>query len=777
MRRKVLLLLSLILTSASAIFAQELRGKITDKTTKAPISGVTVSVSGTQLKSVTDSGGAFHFSSITGFPVELRISHVAYTGISRKVSDNSFVDIEMEPQASSMTDIVVVGYGTVRKRDLTGSVVSVKGNEVRKVAAGNAMESLQGKLPGVDIVRTSGTAGARSNITVRGNRSVLADNGPLYIVDGIQYNNYQDINPNDIQSMEVLKDASSTAIFGSRGANGVILITTKRGNTGKAKISFSSYYGASKVAGYPVPMTGPEFAEQKRQAYRTIGTWNSPADDAKVFTNPADLAAVQNGTTYYWPGAHISDGKQQDYSINVSAGSDRTKVFFGYGFFREDGLLNNDYSNRHSVRLNIDQVLAPKLTVGLQSQLTYYVQNLRQDNVLTQANKVIPFYTPYAADTLSKFPGAGNQFNPQFNETPGYYVNQFNTTRLLTTAYIDYKFAKGFSFRSNLGVSNGSNRNGYFTDANTIERSLSTGSLSRVTNTTSLDLTWENILNYTRDFGRHTLGVTALTSYIKSTEDNSSASGTGQLLRGQSFYALQNNPANLSISSRYVSSTLLSGAFRVNYSYAGKYLLTVTGRSDGSSVLSQNNKWQFFPSVAAAWRIADESFMASSNFISDLKLRGSYGNAGNSAVRPYSTQSGLILVPYSLNEVQALAYALDPQTGNSDLRWETTATANLGVDFGFWKQRVYGSIDVYDSKTHDLLLQRSLPASSGVSRVVQNVGKTRNKGIEISLQTINIRSKNLTWSSGISFTKNKEEIVDLVNGQDDVANNWFIGIL
>jgi TonB-linked SusC/RagA family outer membrane protein len=776
MRRKALMLFSLFLMTASVICAQELKGKITDKNSNLPLQGVTVNIKGSAVSVQTDSAGTFRIPSVSKFPLELTVSHVGYLGANLSVTSSDDIFIQLEAENSTLSDIVVVGYGTVRKRDLTGSVVSVKGNEVRKVAAGNAMESLQGKLPGVDIVRTSGSAGARSNVTVRGNRSILADNGPLYIVDGIQYNNYQDINPNDIQSMEVLKDASSTAIYGSRGANGVILITTKKGASGKPKIGFSMYYGQTEVAGYPKPMTGPEYADLRRQAFRTIGTWNSPADDPKVFPNPADLAAVQNGTSFYWPGESIGKGSQQDYNVNVAAGTDKTKVFFAYGFFREEGLLKNDYSNRHTVRLNIDQAIGEKINVGLSSQLTHYDQNIRADGILNQSNKVIPYYTPYNADgTLARFPGQGNQFNPLYNNEPGYYVNDFNTSRILSTAYFEYRFAKGFNFRSNLGITNGNTRNGYFTDANTIERSLSTGSLSRVSNTTATDLTWENILNWTHQFGDHNLGVTALTSFIESTEEGSSASGTGQLLRSQSYNALQNNPANLAISSRYVKSTLLSGAFRINYNYKGKYFLAVTGRADGSSVLSDQNKWQFFPSVAAAWRIADEEFMRDANFLSDLKLRASYGYAGNSAVRPYSTQSGLILVPYSWNDVQALAYALDPQTGNSDLKWELTGTLNFGLDFGFWNQRVSGSIDIYDSKTEDLLLQRSLPASSGVSKVVQNIGKTRNRGIEISLQTVNIRNKNFTWSSGISYTSNKEEIVDLVNGKDDVANNWFIG--
>lgn len=776
MKKSAILLFSFFLLATAHLMAQEVKGRIIDKSGNLPLQGVTVSVKGSQVSTQTDAGGNFSLPVSAPYPIALTLTYVGFRTQTVTVSGPDALNIELEPVNSSLTDIVVVGYGTVRKRDLTGSVVSVKGNEVRKVASGNAMESLQGKLPGVDIVRTSGSPGVRTNVTVRGNRSILADNGPLYIVDGIQYNNYQDINPNDIQSMEVLKDASSTAIFGSRGANGVILITTKKGLSGKPKVSFGMFYGVSDVAGYPKPMTGPQFADLKRQASRTIGTWNSPADDSKIFTNPADLAAVQSGASYYYPGEMLGKGAQQDYTVNVAAGTDKTKVFFAYGFFREEGLLVNDYSNRHSVRLNIEQSLSNHLTVGLQSQLTYYKQNIRADNVLTQANKIIPYFSPYNADgTLAKFPGNGAQFNPMFNDLPGNYVNQFNTTRILTTAFLNWNIIKGLNFRSNLGVTNGNSRNGYFTGANSLERSLSTGSLSRVSNANGLDITWENILTYQKDFGKHNIGATVLTSYVKSSEDNSSASGTGQLLPGQSFYALQNNPANLAISSRYVSSTLLSGAFRLNYNYNGKYLITVTGRSDGSSVFSDQNKWQFFPSVAAAWRISDEAFMQNSKILSDLKLRASYGYAGNSAVRPYSTQSGLILVPYSWNDVQALAYSLDPQTGNPNLKWETTGTLNFGVDFGMWNQRVVGTVDVYDSKTSDLLLQRSLPATSGVSRVVQNIGKTRNRGIEIGLQTVNIRNANFTWTSGFNFTKNKEEIVDLVNGQDDVANQWFIG--
>ncbi|MEO8404471.1 MAG: SusC/RagA family TonB-linked outer membrane protein, partial [Chitinophagaceae bacterium] len=640
----------------------------------------------------------------------------------------------------------------------------------------NIIESVQGKVAGVDIVRTSGGAGANVSVTVRGNRSLIAGNSPLYIVDGIQYGSFQDINPNDIESIEFLKDASSTAIYGSRGANGVIIITTKKGANGKAKVSLSSYYGISDVAGYPKPMTGPEYANLKREAARTAGTWHSVADDPLLFSNPADLAAVRSGASTYWPGLLLNKGSQQDYAVSVAAGSDKTKVYFSFDYYKEKGLLNNDYSGRYTLRLNVDQSLTNTLKVGLQNQVAIYDQNLRSDGILTVANKVIPYFSPYNADgTIPKFPGNGNQVNPLLEEQPGAYFNKNKIARLLSTGYVEWKPIKGLSLRSNLGITTSNTRNGGFQGANTISRALSTGSLSSVSNSNGFNINWENVINYQKKFNDHSLELTAVTSYISDKNESAFESGTGQLFASQVFYALQNNPANLTINSGYNANKLISGAFRVNYNYKSKYLLTVTGRADGASVLSAKNHWAFFPSVAAAWRIVDEDFMSKQRLFSDLKLRVSYGVAGNSAVGPYQTQSGLILVPFSWNDQSALAYALDPQTGNPELGWELTGTTNIGLDFSILKNRVTGSFDYYDSKTTDLLQTRGLVPSSGVLRILQNIGKTRNSGFEISLQTVNIDAKDFKWKSTFTYTHNKERIVELVGKQSDIGNSWFIG--
>lgn len=748
-------------------------GKVTDDKGEA-LANVTVMVKGQKKGVSTNLQGLYTITADND--AVLVFSFIGYEAQELAVGGRATINVSLATNKKELDQVVVVGYGSVKKKDLTGSVVSIKGDEVKKVAGNNVMESVQGKMPGVDIVRTSGSAGAGVNITVRGNRSILAQNGPLFIVDGIQYASYQDINPNDIQSMEVLKDASSTAIFGAKGANGVVIISTKRGTSGKPHISAGAYYGQSKVAGYPKPMTGPEFADLKRQAYRTAGVWNSPADDSLVFTSATELAAVRNGVSTYWPGYLIQNGSQQDYNVGVAGGSERTKVYFSVDYLRETGILSNDYSNRYAVRLNIEQMLAKTFKVGLESQLTYYKMNSRQDGVLTVANKVLPYYTPYNDDgTLAKYPGNGAQFNPLMEELPGAYINQTNTTRILSTAYAEWKPIQGLTLRSNLGITNNNSRNGFFESANTIDRALSSGSLSRITNGLGTDLIWENIVTYQKKFDKHSFEVTGVTSYIASKVDSSQASGTGQLLPGQSFYALQNNPANVTIYSNYVGSNLASGALRLNYSYAGKYLLAATVRADGSSILSAANKWAYFPSVAVGWRMIDENFMKSQRIFSELKLRASYGVAGNYAVPPYSTQSVLMLIPYEYNDKSTLAYGFNPRAGNPDLKWELTNTLNIGFDFGFFKNRLTGTVDYYDSRTHDLLLARVLPTTSGFSTIVQNVGKTRNNGIEIGLSSVNIENKNFNWSSTLTFTHNKEQIVDLVGGQSDIANNLIIG--
>lgn len=733
----------ILLFSMLGLNAQNLnlKGKVTDDN-GLPLEGVSEKVNKTTKGTQTNKEGNFQI--LTNLNQTLVFSYVGFEDLSFLVKGQNDVNVKLTKSNSSLDEVVVVGYGTVKKKDLTGSILSVKPEEITKVTSSNIMEALQGKLSGVDIVRTSGGAGATANVTIRGNRSIIAGNGPLYIVDGIQYSEYQDINPNDIQSMEVLKDASSTAIYGSRGANGVILITTKKGTSGKTKIHAGTYYGNSDVAGYPVPMNGSQFADLKRQAYATTGKWNSNADDASIFTTSelAGIAKLSSNNSTYWPGQILGQGHQQDYNVGVSGGNDKTKVYFSFDYLKEEGLLKNDFSNKYSLHLNIDQTLTNTLKVGLQNQLTYYNNNNRNDGVLTLANKIKPLYVPY--DSLGNIivsPGSDNQFNPLLDDVSGVYVNETKITRILSNAYLEWKPINGLSFRSNFGIVTSSSMNGYFAASSSVDRLSSTGSLSKVTNGKSNNLTWENVLNYTKKIGEHNIELTAITSYLSNKTDSSYAQGTGQLLANQSYYALQNNPSNLGIYSNYVGSDLLSGAFRINYNYKGKYLLNITAREDGSSVLSEQNRWALFPSVALGWRVIEEDFMKSQTLFSDLKVRASYGISGNAAVKPYQTQSGLSLIPYSWNDMSALAYGLNSQIGNPNLKWELTSTLNYGVDFAVLNNRIKVNADYYQSNTSDLLLLMQLPQSTGVQRILQNFGKTSNQGFEISIASRNYKIK------------------------------------
>ncbi|NIG55519.1 TonB-dependent receptor [Chitinophaga sp. Cy-1792] len=762
------------ITSWAMAQSRTLKGKVTDATTGEALPMVSVQVKGTSTGTQTDPSGNFTLQLPDG-KTELLFTYLGYATQTLPATPG-VMNVKLEQSNKKLDEVIVVGYGAVKKRDLTGSVVSIKSEELRKVPSTNVMESVQGKLPGVDITRSSGSAGAKVNVTVRGNRSISAGNGPLYIVDGVQYESIEDINPNDIQSMEVLKDASSTAIYGSRGANGVIMVTTKRGNAGKPQLNVSSYAGVSQVNGYPDMMNGQQYVALKREANRTIGRWNSIADDSKIF-NSYELNDIQNNIWTNYADLLIHDGLQQDYQASVAGGSDKTKVYFSFDYFNEKGILKLDDLKRYSTRLNIDQTINDAIKVGVQSQITYYNQGQRRDP-MNQANKYLPLGSAFdSTGKLVLYPNAYSAINPLADEQPNAYEDNTRTTRALANAYLEIRPVKGLMLRSNLGVILESSREGVFMSQNSIARSTATGSRAQSISANRRYLSWENVANYAKSFGGHNFDVTAVTSLLTDQRDSSMMQGDGQLLPSQLYHAMQNNVSGIAIRSAYQQNKLISFSGRLNYNYRGKYLLSFTGRSDGSSKLSPGNKWAFFPSGAAAWRVIDENFMKGQNTFSDLKVRFSYGIAGNDAVAPYSTVSNLSKIPFSWDDTNAaIAYGIDSRAGNLNLKWELSATKNLGIDFGLLQNRISASIDIYDTKTSDLLLQRTLPTSSGNSSVMQNVGKTRNRGIEIAINTTNISTAAFRWTSNIVFSRNKEEIVALADGStNDVASGWFIG--
>ena len=754
-------------------------GRITDEA-GMPLAGVSVNIKGTNKGTTTNENGQFSISAEDNDV--LVFSYIGYVNQEIKVPASGEITVALVSSGKSLEDVVVIGYGQIKKRDLTGSVISVKGEEIRKIPSGNVIESLQGKLPGADIMRNNGSAASGTSITIRGNRSLKASNGPLVIVDGIQYNNIQDINPNDIQSLEVLKDASSTAIYGSRGANGVIIITTKKGTTGKPKINLNSYYGLVNLDLYPRFMSASEYVAVRREANRRItlagintgGNWTSPANDNLLF-NPLELTNITNGVNTDYTSLVTRQGSQQEHQVGVAAGSDKTKVYLSLSYYDEKGIFKLDELKRYSARLNVDQSLGKIARTGMQFQYTYYDIDTRT-NPLDEASKIAPFSLPY--DSLGNPVRSPNndaaRWNPLMDEVPGMAVNNTNLSRTFGVAYVELMPFKGFSFRSNLGLLFTDSRQGGFFDANSMLQRGS-NSLGNYTAGKGTNITWENIVSYSREINDHNFTLTGVTSYLQNKMEDVSAQGNRLILPSQLYYALQNATEGVTIRSSYQKENLVSYSGRVNYSFKGKYLASVTVRTDGSSKLGEGNKWDLFPAVALGWRISDEPFLAVSNALSELKLRVSYGVTGNDAIAPYRTQSALTRIPNAFGDNPALGLAFSDTVGNPNLRWEKTKAFNIGVDFGLFNNRLSGTIDFYQTHTSDLLTIKQLPPTSGVSYVYDNVGETSNTGLDIGLNAAIINKKTLGFNAGVTFYTNKEEITAMANGVDDVANKWFIG--
>ncbi|MFN8352883.1 MAG: TonB-dependent receptor [Spirosomataceae bacterium] len=761
-----------MLFSLTTIAQLKVSGKVTIPTGEI-LPGTSIAEEGTTNGTTTDANGNFSITVKNGTS-RLVFSFIGYDNQTVAVGGKTIINVVLTESANQLSEVVVIGYGTVKKRDLTGAVTSIKSEDIKQVPAQSPLESIQGKVAGVDITRSNGSASSGINILIRGNRSIGAGNKPLFIIDGVQSSDIDNINPNDIESIEFLKDASSTAIYGWQGANGIVIVTTKKGASGKAKVTFNTYYGVSQVSRYPAVNDGPSYVAMKREANRAVGKWTSEADDKLIF-NTQELDAIKNNEWIDYQRLLLSNGTQQDYNLGVTAGNDKTKVFFSMDYFRESGILKYDAINRYSIRANVDQTINNWLKIGLQSQVTNRDESYRRDP-LNMANKIIPLGTVYDKNgNFIVFPLSGSSISPLADEQPDAFSNTGKITNIISNVYVELKPLDGLTFRSNFGANIGFSRTGLFEASNTISRNGGNTQAS-YTSSNSRFINWDNILTYQKSIKDHSFVFTALSSFVESLSDYGTAQGEGQLLPSQLYFALGNAPTNIAISSGFTKWNVLSFAGRLNYSYKGKYLVTLTNRTDGASRLSTGNKWASFPSAAVAWQIGDEAFMQNQKLISGLKLRLSYGVAGNSGIAPYGTQSTLTRVPMAFGETSFQGFTFSPLLGNPDAGWELSGSKNLGVDIGFLNNRLNATLDIYDTRTNDLLLPRGLPPTSGVKTVYQNIGKTRNNGVEFSLNSVNINKNNLKWVSTLTLSHNKERIVSLVTeGVDDIGNGWFVG--
>lgn len=804
-RRSLLCLVCGMLAAAPAAYAQttgRVTGTVVDAQSTGPLSGVTVEVAGTSARTMTDSNGRFVLVDVPAGEQTIRAEMLGYGAVTQAVDvtadEEVTLQLALEPSAIQLEGLVVVGYGVQRAQDVTGSVSSVRSEEIRKVATSNTIEAIKGRAAGVDIISNGFQPGDGVRVRVRGTRSMQADNDPLYVVDGIPLaGGIEDFNTSNIQSIEILKDASATAIYGSRGANGVVLITTNRGQATGTQITYDTYIGMQDTRRQIDMMTGPAFAEFKREAYRTVGRYKCPEGtdmsvgcpegDADLFqAGPNELAGVESGVSTNWQEYVKRRGAQQNHAINISGGNETTRFTVSGNFFDQTGVTKGMDYRRMSGSASLDHRIG-RLNVGLSSTVSYAVQNDGPGNgIWDQALRHNPLGVPFNEDgTPNPQPVAdGLLWNPLL--TIGNVINEDTRTRVFGSIWAELELAPGIRLRSNFGPDLTYRRDGYFAGSNSDDHRASGNASATVYREQELAYTLSNFLTVDRVIGGDHRVNTTLLYELQHADESDNYISVSQLPYEHQRWENVGSAGQINeVDSSLEEWLLQSWMGRVNYSFRDKYLLTLTGRLDGSSRLADGNKYDFFPSIAFAWRLSDEPFMAwlagpggsgqGGGLFDDLKLRVSYGLTANTSIDPYRTQGGLARTTYSFEGGGAFGYRPN-QLPNPELGWEKTRSLDVGLDFSTLGGRISGTADYYVQNTYDLLLDRQLPITSGYGSVLENIGETRNSGIELSVSTVNVDRDGFRWSTDINWSVNRNEIVSLFGEQeDDVGNEWFIG--
>lgn len=751
--------------SSTEFYAQQeqksVSGKVTDSSGQ-PLPGVTVVVKETTTGTVTNADGNFSLT----IPNDAEILQFSFVGMKTQevyIDGRTTFTMVMEEETIGLEEVIAVGYGTQKKSDITGTVASLSQERLEMVPNVNIAQAIQGSVPGISIQTTAAGAEPDLDIMIRGRNSISANNSPLVVVDGIPYGGkLSDINPNDVKSIEILKDASAAAIYGSRGANGVILITTKEGREGPATITYDGYFSVQKLTNVPTYMDGPQFYDFKNERLAAgVSTTEKEVYDAGEWVDWVDLATRQ--------------GNSQQHNVSVSGGMGETSYYVSGGIMKVKGIVLNDDYVRGTGRFNIDSKITDWLTIGTRTQLTFADKSGVSPSMwdVYLAN---PLAVPYNEDgTLTIVPVADDpsRENP-LQEIQ--FANNDKSRRIVTNNYAVIDFAKlisGLSLRLNYGITDRISQNKTYRGRDTYDGKISQGSAS-IDKDSEYNTVWENILSYNREFGAHSIGATAVYS-IQNDEWNYEETEMEKFPNDLLTWYAGGQAGLVKPSFDYIKSKLISQMFRLNYSYESRYLLTLTGRRDGYSGFGADSKWGFFPSLALGWNLRNEEFFPLKNIFSQLKIRASYGLNGNQAVGSYRSMARMEEENYLSGSSTMPGYF--PSTlGQQTLGWESSRTFNFGLDIGLFEQRVTGDLNVYVTNTYDLLLNRAISAVHGITSILQNIGETQNKGIEFSLNSRNVRTKNFSWitTGNISYIQNK--IIDIYgDGRDDISNLWFVG--
>lgn len=753
-----------------------IHGTVKDTNGDAVI-GATIKEMGTQNGTVTDFDGKFSLN--VSAKAKLEISYVGYLTQQVTATPGKTMEITLREDAKALEEVVVVGYGTVKRSDVTGSVSSLDAASITSASQTNAIDAMQGKISGVNITRNAARPGGSYSIVVRGKSSINNSNEPLWVIDGIPTtSDARDLNPADIEKIDVLKDASATAIYGSRGANGVVIVTTKRGKEGRFSISYDGYYGVRKASHLPDMMDGDEYVKFRTALFETQGK-STDRSNAEFFT-PSEWERVDSRNYTDWIDLTMRNGQQYSNTVTASGGDANGTFSIGIGQLHEEGTVRDQDFNRYNIHLNVNHKFLKKWEAGGSLYFTYSKQNEGSYETLRSAYRLPQVAYPYDSEGNLEYHVFRNDgvTNPLLESTADGEHRENKRYRTFGNIYLQFKPIPELTLKSQFAPQMLYKREGVIVGT---AAKNSNGSAANVTadynQTMFWSYVWDNQITFDKRMGKHNLNASFVQS-IQMEQWEYSNQSAKNFPYNSYWYNL--DAAGLSNQTKsatdFQKRTLSSYLARVQYSYNDRYLLTVSGRYDGSSRLAEGNKWAFFPSAALAWRITEEEFMKKSqDWLSNLKLRLSYGATGNDAVSIYGTQAGVTQMNYDFGGSVATSYYKNG-LANKDLSWEKTYEINLGIDFGFFNSRINGSIDLYQRDAKDLIMKRNLPSTSGWTSVWDNIGWVRNRGIEFALNTVNIQSKNFTWETNITFSKNTNAIKELYNGtQDDVANRWFIG--
>lgn len=809
-----------------------IRGVIHDPNNR-PVAGANVVVRNTKTNysagASTDTAGVFSFPNLpAGGPYSFSASAVGFqsqtmSGYMLKPGSSLSVVMELKESVANLDQVVVVGYGTQKRATVTSSIVSVTAEDIRSRPVANALQAIQGKAAGVDVTSNErpGTVG---NILIRGVRSINASNGPLYVVDNIPLNfgGINSINPNDIETIDILKDASATAIYGSRGANGVVLITTKRGKSGALSIGYVGTMTVEKLYDRMKMMNSGDYIEFRRNAYRRVKFLNpgaaaattypdqpTEADDQRIFgQDPIAFANIQKGwvngvwhpelvPTTDWTSYAKQTGITQDHTISVSGGTQNIKAYGSFGYLYNKGTqVGQDYK-RYSAKVSVDLTPAKWFTMGASVNAAYSLQNYGfsttnatgPGTIYAALQGMLPYAVPY--DSTGKrilLPGGDINISNPVDENK-YNINLRKTLRVLGAVYAEVRLLKGLRYRVNFGPDLQTYYNGRWMDANSINRGGGTAgstNYAQLNQASNTSWTLDNIVYYDKSFiGDHThdIGITLLQTALYNRGDSSSMTATKLPLPNQRWYALNTVSALDAFSSGLGENSLTSYMARVTYGFDQKYLLNAFIRWDGASPLAGGHKWDMFPSISFGWRLDKEQFMQNAPWVDQLKLRIGTATVGNAAVNPYTTLGSLQGLYYTYGSNAELGYVPSDPTAaapatypDQHLGWEHTMQTNLGVDFSLFKGRISGAVDVYKTRTTDLLLNKALNPATGYSAILTNIGSTKGNGLDVTLNTTNVQLRDFSWTSSLSMSWAKEKIDKLAYGkQNDLVNLWFIG--